>query len=357
MVIGKLRGIVVIILSLLIVSCGDDATKSSKKTKAIKVKREKSGVFKFAPNGIKTLLNRGNDINVAWTDNYDSVQVSIYGKGTYTTNKKSYTVNTNSWRVGRYGMRIVGFREGKKFETRRQIDVCAKDKPKEYKLKVVKKHPHNSDLFTQGLLYKDGMLYEGTGQYGESQLLMNSLKTGKTEKSVNLASNYFGEGITLVNNKIYQITWMSKKAFVYNIETFALERTVDYQFYQAWGVATIGDKIILSDGTATVRILNTDDFSELESFQVFDNNGGVDKLNELEYVDGVLYANVWQKDYIVMIDISTGEVTGKIDCSSIASVNGDRIDNVLNGIAYNPVNRHFYVTGKRWKNLYEVTFE
>lgn len=357
MVIGKLRGLIIITLSLLIVSCGNDETKSSKKTRAIKVKREKPGVFRFAPGGIKTLLNRGNDMNFVWTDDYDSVQISIYGKGTHTTQDKSYKLNTDNWRVGRYGMRIVGFRADKKFEARRQIDLCAKNKPEQYKLKVINKYPHNEQSFTQGLFYNNGMLYEGTGQYGESQLLMNNIKTGKTEKSVNLASNYFGEGITLVNDKIYQITWMSKKAFVYNAETFAQERAVDYQFYQAWGVATIGNKIVLSDGTATIRIVSTDDFSELESFQVFDNNGGVDKLNELEYVGGILYANVWQKDYIVMIDIATGEVTGKIDCSAIASANGDKIDNVLNGIAYNPVNKHFYVTGKRWKNLYEVTFE
>ena len=341
-----------------VVACNQTSIKSTAKQKKASTKANQVGDFLLKDDINKKAFVRGEEIAIQWEELYDSVTL-------YTNGKRKDLVGTNTVdlsslieKTGRVSIRITGWKDSKQFIIRKTIDVLSSVKPVKYKPKVINKYWHNPNSFTQGLFYNDGFLFEGTGQFGESKLMKTDIKTGKPIYALDIDKEQFGEGITLYDGKIYQITWISRKVHIYDVNTFEKLRTIDYPYQQGWGITTINDNLILSDGTATLTIIDPADFSQLDAFQVFDNKGPIDKLNELEYVDGILYANVWQKPIILMIDIKTGEVIGVIDCSYLsAQNNSDNVDNVLNGIAYNSKTKHFYVTGKRWENMYEVVFE
>ena len=341
-----------------VVACNQTNIKNTVKQNKANASVNQVGDFLLKDDINKKAFVRGEEIAIQWSELYDSVTVFTNGRRKDLVGINSIDLSSLIEKTGRVSIRITGWKDSKQFITRKTIDVVSSVKPVKYKPKVINKYWHNPNSFTQGLFYNDGFLFEGTGQFGESKLMKNDIKTGKPIYALDIEKDQFGEGITLYDGKIYQITWISRKVHIYDVNTFERLRTIDYPYQQGWGITTINDKLILSDGTATLTIIDPVDFSQLDAFQVFDNNGPIDSLNELEYVDGVLYANVWQKSIILMIDINTGEVTGVIDCSDLSvQNNSDNVDNVLNGIAYNSKTNHFYITGKRWENMYEVVFE
>jgi glutamine cyclotransferase len=243
-----------------------------------------------------------------------------------------------------------------------------------YDYKVIQSYPHDRRSFTQGLVYEDGVLYEGTGLYGRSMLTKRDLKTGKTLKTTYLAKRHFGEGITLFQDKIIQLTWQDNVGFVYRKDTFTLLKEFTYPT-EGWGITHDGKRLIYSDGTATLRFLDPNTFVETGRIEVRDQGRPVRGLNELEYVapppSGVIdsqpgaagpqvfpagpqiFANVWPTDMIVAIDPKTGRVTGRLDLSKLYPRPEDS-ENVLNGIAYIPETRHLLVTGKLWPRVYEI---
>lgn len=212
-------------------------------------------------------------------------------------------------------------------------------------------YPHDNRAFTQGLVFDGGVLYEGTGLKGRSSLRRVDLDTGEALQVHELAPEFFGEGIAVYGangDRIVQLTWQDHTGFVYEKGAFRLLRTFSYPT-EGWGVTYDGTRLIMSDGTATLRFLDPDTLAETGSVQVRDENGPVVRLNELEYIGGSVYANIWQKDYIVMISPETGRVTGRADLAGLKST-GD----VLNGIAYDPEGRRLFVTGKLWPSLFEI---
>ena len=217
-----------------------------------------------------------------------------------------------------------------------------------YTYKVINTYPHDNEAFTQGLVFEGGYLYEGTGQYGSSTLRKVELETGKVVQIYKLPPHFFGEGITIYKNHIIQLTWQSQIGFVYDIKSFSLLQKFRYPT-EGWGITHDGKHLIMSDGTATLYFLNPETFETTGTLQVRDANGPVKHLNELEYVQGEIYANVWKKNHIARISPHTGEVIGWIDLVGLCKWNG-----VLNGIAYDIVHGRLFVTGKRWPYIYEI---
>lgn len=226
--------------------------------------------------------------------------------------------------------------------------------PPEYTFKVINIFPHDAKAFTQGLAYYGGFLYEGTGLERRSSLRKVRLETGEILQKVDLAPEYFGEGIAILNNQVIQLTWQSKTGFVYDLSTFRLLRQFSYPG-EGWGLATNGRDFFMSDGTAEIRILDGATLREKRRLRVHDGNTPVTQLNELEYVEGELFANIWQTDRIARISPISGKVVGWIDLKGLLSpVYKLESGAVLNGIAYDPKRKRLFVTGKLWPSLFEI---
>jgi glutamine cyclotransferase len=223
--------------------------------------------------------------------------------------------------------------------------------PVHYTYNVVNVYPHDESAFTQGLVFEDGFLYEGTGLYGQSTLRRVELETGNVIQPHSLSDQFFGEGITIFEDKIVQLTWKSGKGFVYDRSSFELLQEFEYPT-QGWGITHDCSRLIMSDGTATLYFLDPETFQTIGQVEVYDKEP-VTSLNELEYINGSVYANIWKKDQIAIINPETGKVTGWIDLSSI---NGSEktTENVLNGIAYDQNGDRLFVTGKMWSKLFEI---
>lgn len=223
-----------------------------------------------------------------------------------------------------------------------------------YGYRVLQSYPHDRAAFTQGLVYQDGVLYESTGLYGRSSLRTVELKTGKVLRQVPVAAEYFAEGLALVDTRLIQLTWQSHIGFVYAKDTFEQTGTFDYPT-EGWGLAYDGTRLIMSDGTSTLHMLDPQTLKELDQLQVTADGEPVMMLNELEMVDGELWANIWQTDRIARIDLEDGQVIGWIDLSGLLT-DEDRSEpvDVLNGIAYDASSKSLYVTGKLWPRLFQI---
>jgi len=220
--------------------------------------------------------------------------------------------------------------------------------------RIVNTYPHDPRAFTQGLVFADGVLYEGTGLRGQSGLRKVDLKTGNILRVRQLSAHFFGEGITIYGNRVLQLTWRAKVGFVYDRQTFQLLETFNYPT-EGWGITHDGRSLIMSDGTSTLYFLDPQTFQEVDRLKVHTRDGPVSRLNELEYVKGEIYANVWKTDRIAKISPETGEVVGWIDLEGLLKPedHNSRID-VLNGIAYDVKNDRLFVTGKLWPKLFEI---
>ena len=216
--------------------------------------------------------------------------------------------------------------------------------------------PHDRGAFTEGLVYHDGVLLESTGLEGQSSLRRVELKTGRVLQQVAVPSEYFAEGLTVLNGKLYQLTWKNHKGFVYDLATFRLEKTFSYDG-EGWGLTTDGHSLILSDGTDQIRFLDPATFKVQGSIHVADRGRPIERLNELEYVRGEIFANIWQTDFIARIDPATGQVLGLINLGGLLPPAQRAGTDVLNGIAYDAAGDRLFVTGKWWPKLFEVRWK
>jgi len=220
--------------------------------------------------------------------------------------------------------------------------------------RVVAAYPHDPNAFCQGLVVADGVMYEGTGQHGNSSVRQVDLATGRVERIVPLDRAYFGEGIAVLKGQLYQLTWQNRLAIVYDLASLTPISSFRYSG-EGWGLTTDGEQLIMSDGSATLRFLDPATFDVKRRLTVRTRTGQLDKLNELEYVSGEIYANVWYTDRIARISPKTGEVLGWIDLSSLwPARQRPSKEHVLNGIAYDEQNQRLYVTGKNWPQLYHI---
>lgn len=223
-----------------------------------------------------------------------------------------------------------------------------------YGYRVVREYPHSTDSFTQGLVMRDGFFYEGTGRYGHSSLMKIEPATGHVVLRRDLDPRFFGEGVAIMGDELFQLTYKNNTGFVYELDGFGPLRSFSY-LTEGWGLTGDGSSLIMSDGSAMLRFLDPDTLELEKSVTVSDFAGPVDLLNELEYIDGEIYANIWKQDCIVRISPGDGRVTGWIDLTGLNPIPaGSRGENVLNGIAFDRESGHLVVTGKCWPSLYEI---
>lgn len=272
--------------------------------------------------------------------------------------------NTKISTLGKNSIAALVFYENKVKKVAATIEVLSDIVPVKYAYRVIKTYPHNADAYTQGLEYHDGYLYETTGIRGKSTLTKMDLKTNEIVKKVKLSDRYFGEGMTILNNNIYWLTWQSRKGFIYNLETFQLlDEFYYYDSKEGWGLTNNKKEIIKSDGTHNIWFLGPKSLKEVRKIEVYTDKNKVSLLNELELIDGKIFANRWDtkkpiKSGIMIINPNSGAVEGFIDLGNLREEIGknQKLDDdmVLNGIAYNPRTKRLFVTGKRWNKIFEI---
>jgi glutamine cyclotransferase len=223
-------------------------------------------------------------------------------------------------------------------------------------IEILKKYPHDPHAFTQGLEYFEGFLYESTGETGQSSVRKVDLESGRVVQKTDVDSEYFGEGLTIFRGKIYQLTWLSKTGFVYDLRSFRKLREFRYDG-EGWGLAHDASNLILSDGTNRLRYLDPESFKVVRTLEVYAGKEAVTNLNELEYIENDIYANVWHSNHIARIDARSGQVRAWIDFSALASQEQKEPEAVLNGIAYDSARHRLFVTGKDWAHLFEIRVE
>lgn len=261
-------------------------------------------------------------------------------------------------RIGTRNLQLISKRkDGKTFSDDRLLRVVSDIIPETLKAIDVVTYNHDVTSYTQGLEFYEGRLFESTGQYGLSRLSEVDLQTGKAIRTQGLDGTYFGEGITIFDGIVYQLTWKKGKCFTYSIEDSLqiLRKEYNYVGQDGWGLCNDGKSLIMSDGTERITFRNPETFQIERTIEAYNNSGPMTQLNELEYINGLIYANVYQTNLIVAIDPETGKILKQINCTSLEALGRGKGD-VLNGIAYNKETGKTYLTGKNWHSLFEVKF-
>ncbi|OYX23406.1 MAG: glutamine cyclotransferase [Flavobacteriales bacterium 32-35-8] len=297
--------------------------------------------------------------------NAETLMLSIENPKNHTIDSVSYTLNGKSikestdlkdTKLGIQNIEATVYFNNEQQKIVAKITVLNSESPKIYTYKIINEYPHDITSYTQGLEFFNDTLYESTGQNRESKLRKVDYRTGNVLKNINLADQYFGEGLTILNNKIYQLTWQGGIGFVYDIHTF--EKITDFKYgksKEGWGLCNDGKTIYKSDGTEHIWLLNPNTLAEENHIQVYTNKGKIVEINEMEWINGEIYANRYQKDGVAIINPKNGAVIGVIDFSPLKKlITQHQGLDVLNGIAYNPKTKTIFVTGKRWDKLFEV---
>jgi glutamine cyclotransferase len=291
--------------------------------------------------------------------NIDSVEFFFGGSKVHVCLEEpySYAFNTGNLPVGTLTIRAVTWLKDSLREYHNgQVILLSDIIPENFSYRIENIYPHDTKAYTQGLIYEGGYLYEGTGQYNESSLRKVEIRTGEPIRMTMLAGEIFGEGITIFNDRIFQLTYKSQVGFVYEKESFKRIQKVYYQNKEGWGLTHDGTHLIMSDGSNRIYFMDPEYFTEIRQLEVYDDKGPVSRLNELEYIEGKIFANIYGGEEIVIIDPGTGKIIGKLNMKGILdpSDRHSRID-VFNGIAWDPDQRLLYVTGKYWPSLFEVS--
>jgi len=352
----------VVLFSLLVFSSGscDRPDKKDKKLPGSFVRHQKDQTILVRPER-DAVFYAGEQIEfeISSADkevSIDSVCYYLRGKKISTMEGKFFHWDSEGTRVGQHVFRAkVFYNDSLADQHNANFTVLSDITPVKYEYEVVNSFPHDENAYVQGLLYEGGFLYESTGQRGKSSVRKVDIASGQAVKKHDLDKRFFGEGITLFDDKIYQLTYHARVGFVYNKDNLDLVRQFDLQVNEGWGLTSDDEHLIMSDGSSRIYLLDPAYLTQVDEIEVFDNKGMVNHLNELEYVNNKIYANVYGKTRIVMIDPDTGKVLGELDLSKLMPKEfiGD-MDYVLNGIAYNPSSGNFYVTGKYWPVLYEI---
>ncbi len=270
----------------------------------------------------------------------------------------SFTIETAGLNPGNHYLKFIATKEGGiTGENYAEFLLLPKNAPINYGYKIIGSYPHDPHHFTQGLEINDGYLYEGTGREGQSGIYKTDLKTWKIVKEYKIDNQYFGEGITILNNQLFELTYKSKIGFVYDLNTFRLLKTWTFKSSEGWGLTNDGHSLIMSDGTEYLTFLDPVTLTPVKKIEVCSNSGVMKNLNELEYIRGEIWANVWMTDKIVRINPNTGEIVGEIDLTGLLGTlrnNQNEDEDVLNGIAFDPVKNKIYVTGKLWPKIFEI---
>jgi len=270
--------------------------------------------------------------------------------------KLSIQLDSKKYQIGAYEIEMHGVdQQGQYFTEIRNVRILSDVTPEKWKLEIVRRLPHNESSFTQGLAFSGDQLYEGTGdpnQTGASLVAKVNLNTGEIGQKIGLDATRFGEGITILGDQIFQLTWLNHKCLVYNKESLELLKEFDYST-EGWGICTDGKVLFMSDGSERIYVRNPKNFDIIKTIEVYTNEFAIPRLNELEFVNGLIYANIWTSNEIAVIDPLSGKVLALIDATNLVN-EGKGNGEVLNGIAYHAKSNKMYMTGKFWPTMFEV---
>jgi glutamine cyclotransferase len=339
--------LITILLALNIASCGDS-------------QKDKERFFSFDDSALKpmyqptdkvdlTLLNSKNKTidSVAYFVNDKRIS-SVKGNG-------KFALDLNGKKLGYQKVKALVYFEGDTISTKIRVEVASGIVPKLLKYTVVNTYPHDVDAFTEGFEFFRDTLMESTGQNGKSYFAKIDYKTGKAYKKVSIDQEYFGEGITVINNKIYQLTWQNGQGFIYDVNTLKKIKSFQYdKKVEGWGMTNDGKNIYHSDGTEKIWTMNPETQKLTDYINVYTNDSKIKSINELEWIDGKIYGNIWQKDAIAVINPQTGAVEAVLDLSALRAKVTNKEAEVLNGIAFNKKTNTIFVTGKNWDKTFEI---
>ncbi len=334
-------------LAVSISSCKDDAATEEKQLKF------DGSVLKEhyqATDRVDLQLVNPNNVKI------DSIVYYVNGKnvGSVKGSGKTSAALEGS-KLGYQNLKALVYFEGQNIEVAERIEVVSNIQPKLLDFTMINMYPHDASSFTQGLEFYRDTLYESTGQNGTSYIRKYDYKTGKVYKQANLEQQYFGEGITILDNKIYQLTYKTLVGFIYDADTFKKEKTFNYdKQIEGWGLTNDGKFLYQSDGTEKIWKMDPKTQKMLDYVNVYSISGKIKSVNELEYIDGKFYGNIWQRDAIAVIDPATGAVEAILNLSKLREQVKNPEAEVLNGIAYNPKTKSIFVTGKNWDKMFEI---
>ncbi|TRO65303.1 glutaminyl-peptide cyclotransferase [Christiangramia sabulilitoris] len=345
---NKFNLLLLFILSLFIFSCGSN-NGSKKSDFSIQLNENKSQ-FSLDDKLQASILNKKNR-------SIDSVSFyfgDLYLKSSKTG--KDFSLNLENALLGNHTLKAIVYTEEVTDTITTDIKILNSKAPVVYTYEIINSYPHDITSYTQGLEFDGDILYESIGQYGESKLRKLDLESGEVLKEIKLDDQYFAEGLTVLDDKLYQLTWQEGEGFIYDLETFERTGTFGYnQSKEGWGLCNNGEKIFKSDGTEKIWILDPETLAEQSYIQPTTHKSVSTKFNELEWVNGKIYANTYQKDGVAIINPENGAIEGLINFKDLRNqvTQHDKLD-VLNGIAYNPEEDRLYVTGKNWDKIFEV---
>lgn len=343
----------IVIVSTVFMDCAQPNSHSRRPVTSIRVEPNKKS-YQLGEQLNVTALTKLKEGTI------DKIDISVDGLVVHTSKNltNSFIYNSSNFGVGKHIIKVSAYKDdGTVGENYEDILVTSDVEPTRYSYEILASYPHNTNHFTQGLEFHNNILYEGTGQEGQSGIYSVNLKNGTSIKEYKLENQYFGEGITILNNKIFQLTYKHQIGFIYDLNTFELLGTWKFRSREGWGLTNDGHNLIMSDGTEYLSFINPETFATVKKIQVSDKHNIIKNINELEFVKGEIWANIWTTDTIVIIDPNSGKITGTINMSglsgSVIKNQTEQID-VLNGIAWNPVTDKIYVTGKLWPKLFEI---
>lgn len=342
----KLKLFAFIALGVILNSCKEDENALKK-------------LFSIENASIKPILKLEENIDLVLQNKenktIDSVVYYINEKrvGSVMGNEKLSFALKNQ-KLGNQTIKAIVYFEGKNIDITSGFSIYASNEPKILNYTIVNTYPHDINAYTQGFEFYNGTLLEGTGQYKESTLRKTDYKTGKVTEQIKLEDNYFGEGITVLKDNIYQLTWKEKTGYIYDAKTFKLEKTFSFET-EGWGITNDGEKLFMSDGSEKIYILDPITLKVVDYISVYTAGSKIDSINEMEWVNGKIWANVYQKDVIAIINPKTGAVENVINCADLKTkvTQHPEID-YFNGIAYNPSTKTYFVTGKNWDKTFEI---
>jgi glutamine cyclotransferase len=351
----KYNFLFIILLGVILSNCGG-------------AKKENNNLFSFDTNQFKAQYLPQESVELTLLNpNSKTVDSVVYyvneSKIGITRGLGKLTFDFKGQKLGYQNLKAIVYYEGELTEASYQVELVSNVEPKLLQYTIVNTYPHDIQAYTQGLEFYRDTLYEGTGNgsgpsgnKGISSLRKTNYKTGEVFKKIELADQYFGEGITILNNKVYQLTWLNNEGYVYNVDTFKKEKTLPYyKKMEGWGLTSDGKSLYMTDSSETIHILNPDTFTEVSSINVYSLANKVKAVNELEWIDGRIYGNVYQKDAIAVINPISGAVEGILNLADLKTKISQLPDtDVLNGIAYNPKTKTIFVTGKNWDKMFEI---
>ena len=339
--------LITILLALNIVSCGDS-------------QKDKENYFSFDENNLKPIYQATDkvDLSLLNTKNksIDSISFFVNDKRISSVKGNSkFVLDLSGKKLGYQNIKALVYFEGDTISTKTRVEMASGIVPKLLKYTVVNTYNHDVNAFTEGFEFYRDTLIESTGQNGKSYFAKIDYKTGKAYKKVDLDQQYFGEGITVINNKIYQLTWQNETGFVYDANTLKKIKTFQYdKKVEGWGMTNDGKKIYHSDGTEKIWTMDPETQKLTDFINVYTNDSKIKSVNELEWINGKIYGNIWQKDAIAVINPQTGAVEQVLDLSALRAKVTNKEAEVLNGIAYNKKTNTIFITGKNWNKMFEI---